>query len=354
MRIVVLGFNNYSRDLIAQIKRFPEYGDQVSIYHIQSLINSLSYGKEYVVEIPDPQGDGYRTLNDGLQAIPKYSTTVSNYIPWLIDEARNGTFDTVVDCMGDTDEETSLRGLVKEALGPNGTWIDADVINTLRMIIDGGLEWEPVSFSDEFLEKALGAWEKADATMHDLHISKRKADIEADNAGVDSGRIEPGYRDFNPIPDFDRDLIDNYVVNGLSLTARLDATRSEMYLVDNDCTAVSHGILTEFFGWHHTEHTAARVFTTPYLEIEYSTYIRYESDESVPIYVEDAEYVIEYVHHGCMNVIPPDNGGVLTLIGGSEESTSYGYNPKTNGPISKSVHKGLETIIFTYRRTDVN
>lgn len=95
MRIAIIGFGKVARKLIDTIKTFPEYHrDDMRIYAVHTYRNTLSYGSDLVVEIPDPHGDGYRTYKDGLQSTD-LCTRVSNYEEWLLDESNRGAFDHV-------------------------------------------------------------------------------------------------------------------------------------------------------------------------------------------------------------------------------------------------------------------
>lgn len=110
MRIMMLGFGTLSRQIIDTVKTFPEYGfdGEISVIHGHIRRNSLSYGPDLVVEIPDPHGDGYRTYKDGFQSLKNFTTTISDYEEWLIDEARQGAFDVVIDCTNYNEDSRRL------------------------------------------------------------------------------------------------------------------------------------------------------------------------------------------------------------------------------------------------------
>lgn len=352
MRILIVGFGQLARDLANQIKHFPEYGldKNVAIYHIFTTRNSLSYGKNLVVEIPDPHGDGYRTYKDGLQALDNYSTTVSNYKPWLLGEAESGSFDVMLDCTSRTTESYSLIAeILKKSAGKcilipsNIVGVDA-TINELRRMIDGGEPWEPVEFSQELLSSAADAWAAAQLKMARYHLSNRNRDIakrKEETAGVDVQDRRPC---FKAIPEFDKDLIERFVVFG---EPHGEFVREEYYDADHDCTTIKHGILDQFFGWHHTEQIASVAFLNPNIEIESATYIKYLSNSSKHVEFHDADYVIEHVYKGKIDTI--DDNGAKTELSSSGHVSSYAYKPRVNPPSKVVVPAGTETIVFTYR-----
>lgn len=354
MHILIVGFGPLARELSDKIKHFPEYGlhKEVSIYHIFTRRNSLSYGKNLVVEIPDPHGDGYRTYKDGLQALDNYSTTVSNYKPWLLEEAANGSFDVLLNCTSKTSESYSLISeILKSSDGKcvgipsNIVGIDA-TINELRRLIDGGEPWEPVEFTEEFLKEASDAWEDAQIKMAEYHLINRNKDIakrKFELAGLDISNRRSCFR---AIPDFDKDLIERYVVEG---DTHGEYVREESYDSEHDCLLVKHEILEQFFGWHHTEQLASVAFLNPNLEIESATYIKYLSDSSRHVDFPDADYVIEHVYKGKIEIIDEDES--VATLSSTGQMASYAYQPKVNPPLKVLVPAGTETIVFTYRET---
>lgn len=351
MRILIVGFGPLAREISSRIKHFPEYGMHkgVYIYHFFVDRNSLSYGRDLVVEIPDPHGDGYRTYKDGLQALDNYSTTVSNYKPWLLEEAKRGSFGVILDCTNKTTKSYSLISEIKSAAGSGCKLIPSNLIgldatiNKIRDLLDGGKPWEPVEFSEEFLKEASDAWDAAQVKMAEYHITNRKRDIS--NRLESRDPLELGKRScFSAIPDFDIDLIDRFVIGGDSHD---EYSRVEYYDADHDCLVIKHGILDKFFGWHHTEQFASREFLTPYVEIESATYIKYLSNDSKHMEPENAKYVIEHVHRGRMDILEED--GSRTELNSGTPQCAYSYRPSINPPKSVTVHGGLETIIFTYK-----
>jgi hypothetical protein len=352
MRILILGFGLLARELSSQIKHFPEYGahKQVSIYHIFTRRNSLSYGKNLVVEIPDPHGDGYRTYKDGLQALDDYSTTVSNYKPWLLEEAQKGAFDVIINCMPKTTEAYTLISEILSRSIERLTSIPANIIGVdatigeLRRMIDGGDDWEPVKFSEGFLKEASDAWSAAQVKMEEYHMANRNKDIAKkleELGGLDLSGRRPC---FIAIPDFDRDLIDRFVVNG---DYHEEYTREEIYDQEHDCLIIKHMILEQFFGWHHTEQNVAVAFFNPNIEIESATYIKYLSKSSKHMEFTNADYVVEHVHRGKLEII--DANESLVELGPGFQATAYGYRPKIDPPAKTLFSAGTETIVFTYK-----
>lgn len=354
MRILIVGFGDLARTLATKIKHFPEYGahKEVTIYHFFVQRNSLSYGKNLVVEIPDPHGDGYRTYRDGLQALDNYSTTVSNYKPWLLGEAENGSFDVVLDCTSRTTESYSLIAeILKKSAGrctlipSNIVGVDA-TISELRQMIDGGEPWQPVEFSKEFLMEAAAAWDSAQVKMSEYHLANRNRDIakrKEEIAGLDLSNRRPC---FKAIPDFDKSLIERFVVND---EPHGEYLREEYYDSEHDCLIIKHGILDEFFGWHHTEQLASVAFLNPNLEIESAIYIKYLSDSSRHFGGLGADYVIEHVYRGKIDIVDEDES--RAELDSTSNIASYAYQPKINPPAKVLVSAGTETIIFTYRET---
>jgi hypothetical protein len=353
MRILVLGFGPLARNITDRIKRFPEYGlnNKVFIYHIFTRRNSLSYGKNLVIEIPDPHGDGYRTYNDGLQGLDEYATTISNYKPWLLEEAESGAFDVVIDCTNRTQSSYSLIGEILR-VSPDGLKIvpasivgEDATISRVRYLLDGGAPWSSVEFDKTLLSLADIVNSSAEMQMKKYHQINRKADI--DSMGNPSAATAMDqYSLFSAIPAFDQGLINRFIVNGEKSN---DYVRSENYDPVHDCLVIEHEMLTSFFGWHHTEQLAAKEFLDSELEIESARYIKYLSSDSTPVSDPDSEYVIEYVHSGKLSISSADGAVTIPLVGGTEHS-SFSYRPKINPPRSRDIHAGLETIVFTYRK----
>lgn len=353
MRILILGFGPLARDITSRIKKFPEYGlnNKVFIYHIFTRRNSLSYGKDLVVEIPDPHGDGYRTYNDGLQSLDQYATTISNYKPWLLDEAKAGSFDVVVDCTNRTQGSYSLLSELIKASSRELKIVPASMvgvdstISRIRYLLDGGQPWGPVEIDESLISEASKLNSEAELEMALCHQVNRKNDIA--RIGNPTGATDlSGYSIFSAIPTFDRDLVNRFIIEG---DGSESYDRSELYNFENNCLVVEHGMLTSFFGWHHTEQLAAKEFLDPELEIESARYVKYLGSDSTHVEELDTEYVIEYVHSGEMQVTSFDGTSSVTLVGGSE-LCSFSYRPKVNPPSRREVHSGLETIIFTYRK----
>jgi hypothetical protein len=353
MRILIVGFGPLARKITDHIKRFPEYGldDKIFVYHIFTRRNSLSYGKDLVVEIPDPHGDGYRTYNDGLQGLDTYATTVSNYKPWLLEEAKAGAFQIIIDCTNRTQESYSLLAeLLKSAEGDlriiPASVIGAEAtISKIRIMLDGGEPWEPVDFSSEMLREASQLNAEAEIKMARYHQINRQNQIIHGGNPTGATAIDH-YSIFAAIPDFDRELINRFVINGEDSEAY---SRVETYDAKHDCLVVTHGMLEYFFGWHHTEQLAAKEFLAPELEIDSVKYYKYLSDEAVPMPEPESDYVIEYVHSGTLAVLTNDGLSAIELLGGTEYS-SFSYRPKINSPAKREIHAGLETIVFTYRK----
>lgn len=354
LRILIVGFGSLARELSNRIKHFPEYGmhGKIAIYHIFVRRNSLSYGKNLVVEIPDPHGDGYRTYRDGLQALDNYSTTVSNYKPWLLEEATNGSFNILLDCTDGTIESYSLISEILSysdgkcsVIPSNLVGIDA-TIDELRRIYNGNQPWEPIVFTKEFLKDAANAWSAAECKMAEYHLTNKTRDVERRAIEIaEAGGV--GWRScFSAIPSFDVDLISKYVIKG---EAHEEYERHEFLDEATNCLIIKHGILDKFFGWHHTEQLAAREFMNPNLKIESATYIKYLSESPRHVAVDSSKYVIEYVYKGKLDLIETD-GSSTKLTGGSGQS-SYSYQPVVDQPAMVNVSPGTEVIVFTYKET---
>lgn len=352
MHILIVGFGELARDLSDKIKHFPEYGlsKDICIYHIFVRRNSLSYGKNLVVEIPDPHGDGYRTYKDGLQALDEYSTTVSSYKPWLLEEAEKGSFHVLLDCTPKTTESYSLISEILKVSEGKCTLIPANIIGIdatieeLRRMLDGGKPWVPVEYTSEFLKQASNAWQAAQAKMVEYHNKNRVRDIAARKAEIGDIDISGRKSCFAAIPDFDRDLIDRFVVKG---DYHSEYSREEIYDSENNRVLIKHDILDKFFGWHHTEQLACVAFLNPSLEIDSAIYVKYLEDTSKPLTVKDADYVVEYIHRGVLNIADEDESRA-ELVGGTGMS-SYSYMPNVNPPSEVSISAGTEMIIFTYK-----
>jgi len=362
VRIMILGFGTLARKITDKVKTFPEYGfhKKVAVGHIMTRINSLSYGKDLVVEIPDPHGDGYRTYNDGFQALDNYSTTVSNYKEWLMEQASSNSFNVLIDCTSKNQESEALIEELKSNLSSECLWIAANetgdvdsVISQLRLQLTGSEQWEPVEHSQELLDEAAKAWEIAQRVMADNHIKNRERDIEKREADNAPGPSRNGYESFGVIPPFDRGIIDRFIVNNEDHKDFNKYNRKEVIHESGKYLTVTSDLLTSFFGWHHTEQVASRVFGTPYLEVKSAIYIKYLEDEVYVDFEPDEEYVVEYVYNGTLEITHPGGLGSQTLDGSSEGS-AYGYIPDFNPPDRKKVHAGLEIIIFTYRSTDAD
>lgn len=362
MRVLILGFGPLAREIAARVKHFPEYGfhKEISIYHIFTGRNSLSYGKNLVVEIPDPQNDGYRTYRDGFQALEFYNTTVSNYVPWLLDEAKNSSFHVVINCMDDSESATKLEEELKANLLPDCIWIAANengavdaVITQLRHRLDGGKDWKPIEYSPEFMAEAHELWVQADKKMAELHIMKRTEDVYM-YGHPDKSTAKTSYARIGAIPSFDFNILERFVINNEEHPDLKDYNRVEQYNDKHRCTIVEHDLLTSFFGWHHAESVACRAFGNPYLQIESAKYVRYEEDDSTHIDEESDGYVIEFVYKGKLKVLP--TSAPLFVEYGQpyvhlefEAEDAYSYVPSVNPPKEKLVEKGLETVIFTFK-----
>lgn len=358
MRVMVLGFGDLARKIVSTVKTFPEYGEhrEISVNHIFTRVNSLSYGPDLVVEIPDPHGDGYRTYKDGFQALDDYSTTVSNYIPWLLEETAAGSFNVFIDCMSENRESKQLAAQLKEIMTDDSTWIRGshdEVIFKLRDMIDGGAPWTPATYSKEFIENAQRLWASANKKMYEYHIKNRQRDIDNRKSANEALLARDGYQIFGAIPKFDNEIVERFVKQNELHKDHVDDNRKEYYDKDLDCLVIEHNLLTDFFGWHHTEQVAARVFGTPYLEIASATYRKYNTKGSVKPPEVDADYVIEHVYKGKYSVKAPEGSEYLTLTS-ENEACAYGYSPTYNAPIDRIGEPGLEVITFRYRRLSVN
>ena len=364
MRVLILGFGKNAKELTKEIKSFPEFGDDNDIYiaHIQVARNSLSYGPELVVEIPDLAGDGWRTYKDGFQAVHSMSTTVSDFLDWAVEEMAQGSFSHVVDCTSKNQQSEELVLKLVAAAKPDvrfildsrklndipgiekyKVWYSDDVFKTVSILrdeYDGGKPWTPVQFSEQTLKEAKQAWEEAQVEMRLLHIEKRTKDIE-DRGNLEAARSLDGYQFLaRMIPDADIKTLYRFVVFGDTSTEYEKTTkRSE----DNLCTVINHEMLDWFFGPHCTEGIASFVFCNPRLELASASYYRYESDNSVAMEDKDYDYALEYVLSGELELKSPSGNHYKPLAG-----TAYCYMPKINPP-QKSVKLGTETLMFYYK-----
>lgn len=352
LRILVIGFGPLAREIVGRIKHFPEYGfnNKVYIYHIHVRRNSLSYGEDLVVEYPDPHGDGYRTYNDGLQALDNYSTTVSNYEPWLLEQASEGAFQLIIDCTSGNTEDDPFLG--KLAAATDVKWIAAksigadSTIDAVRLEIDGGNPWTPVEFTEDFLREAANAWSAAQIKMAGYHRLNRLRDINQ-RGNPDKATSLFGFSMFTPIPEFDLPILDRFVIKG---EHHQGYSRREWYDDQHKCLIIEHDMLTQFFGWHHTEQLAAAEFGIPNIEIDSARYVKYDSDDSTPLPEVDAEYAIDYVHRGTLNIKPVALDFYIDVKSG-EPTSGFSYRPRVNAPARK-VSNGLEIITFTYKEVE--
>jgi hypothetical protein len=334
VRILVLGFNERARELIDTIKHFPGYGlhNQVFIYHVYVPRNSLSYGKELVVEIPDPHGDGYRTYKDGFQALDEYSTTISNYTPWLLEQAEAGAFTLVVDFLENSSEIDLLREQLSDALVSGSKWLSAvnrsnqELIESIRFSIDGGMPWTPVIYSSQFLANANDLWEAARLKMIENHRKNTLRDIERRKTlgSFDS----PIYLPAIPKGDI-HILFDDVVANS----------------TDN---VIEDPLLKDFFGWHHTQQMVAAAFLNPNIVIDTATYVRHHHGyiDAAPNY----KYKLERIVSGTMTV-HTDRGDMV--ISPDDLHNSYACSSET-APRHVSISEGAETLVFTYKESDAS
>jgi hypothetical protein len=357
-RVMILGFGPLARKIIATIKTFPEYGEhkEISVGHIFTRVNSLSYGPDLVVEIPDPHGDGYRTYNDGFQALDNYSTTVSNYLPWLLEETAAGNFNVFINCMSENEKSKELVTQIKSAMTNDSTWIRGshdEVVSKLRDMIDGGKPWTPVTYSEEFLSSAASLWADANEKMYEYHIKNRQRDIDNRKSWGTPTVVQNGYEKFGAMPKFDDEILERFVKQNEPHVDHVRDTRYEYYDDNLDCLVIEHDLLVNFFGWHHTEQVAARVFGTPYLKISSATYRKYNKNKSIKDAEIDADYVIEHVYKGSYEIKAPEAIEYMSLTS-EDEACAYGYVPSYNAPVDRIVETGLEVITFKYRRLDAN
>ena len=316
MRVLILGFGELARDIGAKIKAFPEYdkNGEVYIYHFHVSRNSLSYGPELVVEIPDPHGDGYRTYNDGFQAVERYSTTVSDYDDWLIGEAEQGSFDFVIDCTSETESAEILVAKLQAATGGGVTYYrrqPADtVIESLRQELDGGKPWTPVQFNEETLEEARVKAEEAAIEMEKLHEVRRKAMVEA---RTDQGetRYDGSFTSFEGVLDkSDLESVRRFIVDGEG-----NYNRKESRDARHGCTIIEHEMLDWFFGPHKVLDVGMQLYLETDIKITSVRYIKYDSLLSLPIGCRckySAEYIIDQDKPWLMsigeNTISSDSG----------------------------------------------
>lgn len=366
MRVLILGFGKNAKELTRKIKSFPEFGDSKEVYiaHIQVARNSLSYGPELVVEIPDPMGDGWRTYKDGFQAVHSMSTTVSDFLDWAVEEMAHGSFSHVIDCTSENQKSKELIVKLVAAAKPDvrfildaqkqndipgiekhKTWYSDNVFDTISILRgehDGGKPWTPVQFSKKTLEEAKQAWDEARVEMRRLHLEKRT--IEVTNRGVpEASRDLDGYEFLeNVIPDVDIETLYRFVVFG---DPSGDYEKTTTRQLDKKCTVINHEMLHWFYGRHCFEGIASFVFCEPSLQIESASYYRYESENSVAMDEKDYDYAIEYVLSGELRVTAPSGREYLV-----PPRVAYYYRPKVNAPL-KSVKLGTETLMLYYKET---
>ena len=364
LRILILGFGKNAKELAGKIKRFPEFGDDKDIYisHIQVGRNSLSYGPDLVVEIPDLMGDGWRTYKDGFQAVHSMSTTVSDFADWAVKEMAESSFSHVIDCTSETSSSKKLlldlfhaaSKEVKFILDSLKTYdipnlekyevkysdnVDA-TISILRDWYNGGETWEPVEFSEKALKEASDAWEAAQVEMRRLHVEKRTKDVE-ERGNIEAAKVLDGYIFLEGmIPPVDISTLYRFVVFGdpsgdYEKTVKRDAEKL--------CTVITHEMLDWFYGPHCAEGIATFVFCNPLLQVDFASYYRYESNDSKSMNDLDYEYALEYVVGGDLEVITP-SGRKYSV----PEGTAYCYMPKVNAP-TKNVKMGTETLMFYYK-----
>lgn len=359
-----MGFGRNARELTKRIKTFPEFGDDKDIYisHIQVARNSLSYGPDLVVEIPDLMDDGWRTYKDGFQAVHSMSTTVSDFLDWAVEEMANGSFTHVIDCTSDNARSKELIEKLFSAAKTDVKFIldsqkenkipdiqkyevkysdnvDA-TISILRDWYDGGKSWTPIEFSEDVLNNARSSWAEAKTTMRQLHIKKRAEDI-ATRGHPESARALDGYEFLKEmIPKVDIETLYRFVVFG-DPSSEYEKTikRDEKNL----CTIIKHEMLDWFYGSHCTEGVAAFVFGEPSLEVASSSYYRYESNNSIAMSDLEYDYAMEYVLSGELKVTAPNGREYLVPPG-----AAYYYMPKINAP-RKAVKLGTESLMFYYK-----
>jgi hypothetical protein len=318
--IGILGFGPVARKILDKVKKFPEYGLKedgtpcADVHMVYVNRETYSYGPKLVVPIEDKEGNGSRTYKDGLEAIPRYETTVSFFEDWLLEHvAEDGDLNTVIDCTSYNEESVALifkilheakKGLrlytvnkklienhlpeLLDAAKENSvefkyhysqcTEVDEvsdAVISDLRVVLDGGKSWTPVQFSEEFMEKAKLLSDSAAERM--VKVYQAQWDKIAEN------RREEGY-EYNPVEvypgsaltEFDYKLIDRFVVNGEG-----DYERTESYDNFEKCRVIWHEMLDWYYGIHLVLPSAARFFIRSDLGITGSRLFIYNSPESV-------------------------------------------------------------------------
>ena len=364
MNILILGFNDDSRGFVDKVKRFADYGQNksLSVYHIFVTRNSLSYGEDLVVEIPDPHGDGYRTYRDGLQAIDGYSTTVSDFLPWLLEEAKSESFDVIIDFLPEHDPDAGpLLTQLKESATSKVRWLDnksksvEELLNEVRLLSGGSLPIHYVDFSEKFKQEAAALWEEAKVKMRLNHISNRKKDV--DKYGhPDKSMSGLGYAYLPCIPKESLGIISHVTGEYMYYDQPKSRYHSEYIDVDHNCKIIEDSILVGFLGSHYVEQVACRAFSNPYLKIKSARYVKYLDDNASHISLEDSDYVVEFIYKGTLKVLPTREPLFIEygqpyeylVFSGVDESAGYPYRPSTNLPADRIVERDLETIIFTF------
>lgn len=355
MRILILGFGDLARKILAELKKLPGYGEhkEFAASHVHVGRNSLSYGPNYVVEIPDPQGDGYRTYNDGLQAIDNYSTTVSDYEDHIVGEIERGSFSMIVDCMSLTDSSRELLTRIRDVAPNNCKFILANREKTAENAVERiknelDLDYEDgaiFGLDPELVKEGQQAWEAASRKMENLHQEKRA--LYAKEHPEFEGRTSKEYVLLERlIPEVDQASISRFIVNNEPYGITYE--RSESYSEANKCLIVRHEMLDWFFGWHSMEGPACQIHGNPRLKLASSKYVEYDSNEAVPLPEEDYDYAIEYVVSGPLTVLSTD--GNSTTV---KDHIAYAYRPTINPPIRK-VFSGLSSMIFYYKEQNDN
>jgi len=349
MRILILGFGDLARKILAELKKSPDYGEhkKFAASHVHVGRNSLSYGPDYVVEIPDPQGDGYRTYNDGLQAIDNYSTTVSDYEDHILGEIEQGRFSLIVDCMSITESSQELLAKVRDVAPNNCKFVLAnrektalDAVNRIKNELDIYEDHDLGELDPGLVEEGRVAWAAAKDKMERLHREKR-AQYAQEHPEFEGRTAREYVLLENLIPEVDQVSIKRFVVDKQPYT--IDYKRSETYSKTNKCLIVKHEMLDWFFGWHSMEGPACQIHGNPKLKLASAKYVEYDSDKAIPLPEEDYDYAVEYVVSGTLEVTSSNGGSAII-----KENAAYAYRPKLNPPLRK-VYNGLGSMIFYYK-----
>lgn len=314
LNLGILGFGKISRNVIDRVKRFPGYGierteglPKVHIHMVYVNRETWSYGKDLVVPILDKENNLSRTYKDGLEAIRQYETTVSRFEDWVLEHVSDeGDLDTVIDCTSYNEESVELAfkvinasksGLVFytmnkklienhlddliDAATKNGVELKYgyesvdELIVALREQLDGNQPWEPVEFSEVFMEEARKLSEKA-AEAVEVVRKEQLEKIVKNRLNEDNYEYIPSEVYASPVlRQNDIDLVKRFIVGREG-----NYYKTEYYDNDEKCYVIEHGMLNEYFTPYIIEPAAARFFLRSDLKVLAARCFIYDSIDS--------------------------------------------------------------------------